>query len=797
MLTEKDLEPLLKDYEDQEKAVMVKGAAKAYVQGDLKAQKALGMKSSFNLVNKEAVKFLPKYKDDLERGGSYIQGKWVPWLQDKTLEERRQIAKILEEGYKAGKQTGVKQYKKGGKYGLYPKDSIAGDLQGFFDKRRSHAATVARTEIARVQIQGSINRYRIQGIKKVMWLVFEPCEICEQYARRVYDLGNLPREIPVHPNCFLPGTLYKAPGLVSGLRAFYSGQAVEITAANGASVTVTENHLILTAAGFARANQLRKGDYIVYSPDFEREITNDPDDYKIPARVEDIFNALIKAGGGAAGSVPAAPEYLHGDGQAVQGNIDIIRPYGFLRSAGEAPGFEHTNTDFLDSGSPGGGLITLGAFTEVLKSLARAADGGLGGGRQAALFFGRRMGHTVKHGLGAIPGSYPGFLEAADDGAAVTAKNISECLNRSPGVIQFQEITNINIFPYHGLVYDFETISSLSIGNGFITSNCRCALAPVPDEVPTGPAPQQKIPEVFEKEGPALPPKIPGPEEIRAQIPEALARIEGDILKLSDEMLEIQKKADELTDKYFELKRPWTNKLLKNQITTAEYDAFEKTLKPLEDELAALHDIKTAKMRARGLLMENKKESIRELMYINDGAPKGFYRKYMGFDLDGRPSILAKKSEDFLNKVMSEKMRDRVPRLAIESVPDRSWTDTDNIIRLSTKRDEETLIHETGHNIEFKSPGFHKAAQEFLERRTAGETAQKLRDLTGGNYDDWEVTKPDKFINPYVGKIYPDKYTEVISMGLQWLYADPAMLAEKDPELFDLIINGIRGYYDS
>lgn len=199
-----EIEKVLNEYEkayetflDSYKAALVKEGTKAFIQGDLKAQKALKLKLNFNLVNKEALKYIKKYKQELDKGGSTIQGKWVPWLEDMAKEDRAKIAKILEEGYKAGKPTGVKEYKRGG----YPKNSIANDLQGFFSARRSHAATVARTEIARIQSHGSVNRYQIQGVKKVMWLVFNPCDICSQYARRVYEIDKVPAEVPRHPNC--------------------------------------------------------------------------------------------------------------------------------------------------------------------------------------------------------------------------------------------------------------------------------------------------------------------------------------------------------------------------------------------------------------------------------------------------------------------------------------------------------------------------------------------------------------------------------------------------------------------
>ena len=62
------------------------------------------------------------------------------------------------------------------------------------------------------------------------------------------------------------------------------------------------------------------------------------------------------------------------------------------------------------------------------------------------------------------------------------------------------------------------------------------------------------------------------------------------------------------------------------------------------------------------------------------------------------------------------------------------------------------------------------------------------------------MTKPDKFIDPYMGKQYKKAdgsyyATEVVSMGLEYMHSAPATLAMKDPEYFDFIFNLARGIY--
>lgn len=196
--TLRDFEDLYDKFLNSYKTTLVESGTKAYIQGDLKAQKALDLKLSFNLVNKDALKYIKEYKKDLEKGGGMIQGKWVPWLQNMAEEDRRRIGAIIEEAYKKGTPTGVKERLKGSGY---PKNSLAYQLQEYFNMRKSHAATVARTEIARIQSHGSVNRYQKQGVSKVIWLVFNPCPICSPYARRVFEIDKVPYEVPRHPNC--------------------------------------------------------------------------------------------------------------------------------------------------------------------------------------------------------------------------------------------------------------------------------------------------------------------------------------------------------------------------------------------------------------------------------------------------------------------------------------------------------------------------------------------------------------------------------------------------------------------
>lgn len=121
----------------------------------------------------------------------------------------------------------------------------------------------------------------------------------------------------------------------------------------------------------------------------------------------------------------------------------------------------------------------------------------------------------------------------------------------------------------------------------------------------------------------------------------------------------------------------------------------------------------------------------------------------------------------------------------------------------------ESITHELGHWLEFVSPETHRRVGEFLQRRAGRELPERLSVLTLNRaYKDHEVAVKDNFILPYIGKYYPPKglgwkkgmlpawrsmpASEVLSMGIQYMYENPARFAEQDPDMFDFIFDTLR-----
>lgn len=93
-----------------------------------------------------------------------------------------------------------------------------------------------------------------------------------------------------------------------------------------------------------------------------------------------------------------------------------------------------------------------------------------------------------------------------------------------------------------------------------------------------------------------------------------------------------------------------------------------------------------------------------------------------------------------------------------------------------------TAFHELGHRFEHVIDGITDVERVFYNRRTKGETLQWL----GKGYKSYEKSRFDDFLDKYMGKEYPDKFYELVSMGFEIGFTDPLELL-KDKDMAELI----------
>jgi SPP1 gp7 family putative phage head morphogenesis protein len=124
---------------------------------------------------------------------------------------------------------------------------------------------------------------------------------------------------------------------------------------------------------------------------------------------------------------------------------------------------------------------------------------------------------------------------------------------------------------------------------------------------------------------------------------------------------------------------------------------------------------------------------------------------------------------------------------------DRAWADKSGTLNIGESLHVRTLAHEIGHFVEDESKEVRQAASDFIHRRASG-APKKLSAMTGIDYEDDEIALPDRFWDPYVGKVYAEGSTEVVSMGLE-NFVDPIKLREfymADKEHFFFTVGVLR-----
>lgn len=161
--TRKDVDTSINAYEEALIAQLFNNAIEAHIAGDAVAYKMLKIPIAKNIVQQEALNYGKVYRKLLtDKGASIIRGKEVPWLSEHIDHTRDQAYKIIEDGLKSGRPVADI----GGKKGV--PGTIADDLKqlGIRDKDYEYVR-IARTETARIQNQGALNRFDINNIVEV------------------------------------------------------------------------------------------------------------------------------------------------------------------------------------------------------------------------------------------------------------------------------------------------------------------------------------------------------------------------------------------------------------------------------------------------------------------------------------------------------------------------------------------------------------------------------------------------------------------------------------------------------
>ena len=376
---------------------------------------------------------------------------------------------------------------------------IAKALEPVVDGFRSTAQRIARTEGMRVAHDVQHQAWEAMGTDLVIG--YQLHATLDQHSRswhaarngKVYyrepkngqsGFDEMPRP-PLEPdgsvawNCY-PGNTVVQGAVGLALRAWYSGQVVEIVTAGLRRVTVTPNHPVLTKYGFVRAGTLTKGDYLVgYSARGKSKAGPTHNVKNSPMTVEKVFRSFQQAR--TIISVGPRPAYLHGDAQFIKGEIEVVGPNRklLLELAKATATQSRRDLSFSISNCPLRYKYVVGSqnkgFSAHNSAYFASTDSFTNFSDKSRASFAP---HEFRR-FGSASCLDARLSEPAGDDIRSDAKFLADLTKRFSSFVAFDEIVSINRSVFRGHVYDLQSPFGFIVGNDLLLGNCRCHTAPV------------------------------------------------------------------------------------------------------------------------------------------------------------------------------------------------------------------------------------------------------------------------------------------------------------------------------
>jgi hypothetical protein len=296
---------------------------------------------------------------------------------------------------------------------------------------------------------------------------------------------------------------------------------------------------------------------------------------------------------------------------------------------------------------------------------------------------------------------------------------------------------------------------------------------------------------------------------------EAVKRKEGSdkFQKLSKQINEIE--AASVSEQTKKLQREWSDacdlpkdSAGREERKKATWDVFSKSA---DSDKAVLNTLpKYVELKAEykkisdenfefALAVKNKNELVDEKIKEAMKVPKEDKGTLIPRKVGPLVNKSLDRSVDTFNDLVSSKVTSKISGVSFDILKEgRSYysyySNSDKTVHIGKDKKTKDIVHELGHAIEHSYPTAHREIHAYLDRVTKGSTTKPL----GATYDKDEVYKErtdgKKWVHKYFGKIYKNgSSTELLSMGLEYYATNPSELIKKDPELFVLIADIVRG----
>ena len=320
-------------------------------------------------------------------------------------------------------------------------------------------------------------------------------------------------------------------------------------------------------------------------------------------------------------------------------------------------------------------------------------------------------------------------------------------------------------------------------GDGPLSVNCRCSVFPDLDDpnIILQPWPGDAQP-TFAVEEPRLPREPRAPRVVAldrgARVREKLLVADEDGRKKLDPLYtELGKKSRDLSDGIQEI------------IEASKRGDFVEADK-IRAKVAQIREGYTQAKKEVNAAVQRLRDKNLRILQVPKNVQSTVSAEIVGF---GKGTRAVKDGSSAFQKLVVKDVAPPLPVTVRLSGTNRAYyhPGTGEIV-LSASSGKRTMVHEMGHWLENHNEKIKQKIRAFYRRRTANERLQMFDTKLGYTSD--EVFKKDKFIDNYMGKQYDSGDTELVSMGLEYLVTDPVKLAKGDPELFDFVVDLIRGF---
>ena len=401
--------------------------------------------------------------------------------------------------------------------------TVARRLQRVAMVGQSRAETIARTEMIRASREAQRQLYTqnpaVQGYRRQATQDARVCLACLALSGTLHQTDEI---MPSHPNCFVPDTKVTHADLLGTSSRWYTGKVVTIKVKSGNVITVTPNHPILTSHGWVSAGKITKGFYVVSATDSERmhSLVN-PNYNHVESTIKDVVDAFEASLGVSTKTMEVSAMNFHGDG--VGSEIAVINSDSLLRDKLIAQ--HESKGDFITTAGDSSTFSGLSNFASMFESVFASSDCIVCGSHIDSVDITTSGAHHQSISSGLISNNdvvlnqdstnhiasdieikrnvvlalagyvigYDGLLgqvinntfsdassrkQACANNLLRNAVQIGNLLEAFTGLINLDEVIDVQIAAYSGHVYNLQTSTGWYIANNIISHNCRCVMVP-------------------------------------------------------------------------------------------------------------------------------------------------------------------------------------------------------------------------------------------------------------------------------------------------------------------------------